>query len=227
MKLNMKRIITAILLLPFTVSCSITYWDESFGGYDDKGIEYVRYNNDIVEYCLTRPMTVKQYVDELYKVGDIKPVDGSSYVFKDEKGNQIGPLRCTISGKDTTWTYGEYSYVMNRYSGGGTGWEVSRKDQEGGNSRFRYVFTMKVRSMDDKTGALDVSLSGFRYEDSEYYLSYCTEDGFRMVPEASGSGNFTKAGTILLEFWKDGKKLDWLKTTYLEGGSVQYESSFD
>lgn len=223
----MEKIISAIFAFSAIVSCSVYYGDNSFGGYDDRGFEYIRYNNDIIEYCLNRPMTVKQYVDALYTVEDIKPANGSSYVFTDASGQRIGPMKCTISGNDTTWTYSDYSYVVNRTSGDGYDWEVSRKDKGDGNSRFRYDFTLKVKNLDDRVGTLKVSLSGYRYEDSDYYLSCATEDGFLMIPDASGSGGYTNLGTLCLDFYKDSRKLDWLRTTYLEGGSVQYESSFD
>lgn len=219
----MKKIIAAVAALSAMISCSAFFEYDRFGGYNDTGFEYLRYNDDIVRSCIARPMILRGYVESLYELEDVKPKDGVSYVFTDNSGQKIGPLKCSISGKDTSWTYLDYNFIVNRSDNADYDWLVLRNDQDEF-SRFRYEFTLKVRNIDG-SGQVRASLDGFRYEDSPYHLKYWGD--FLIDPVITGDNSFVKDGLLLLEFYKGGKKLDWLRTTFLSNGTTQHETSLD
>lgn len=224
----MRKIIAAVTVLSAMISCTAFYNDDIFAGYDDTGFEYLRYNDDIVRNCLVRPMILRGYVESLYGLENVKPADGTSYVFTDNSGQKIGPMKCSISGNDTTWTYLDYNFIVNRSANPDYEWTVSRNDEESFSqfNQFRYDFVLKVSGVEDN-GLARVSLEGARYENSAYHLEYSTEGEFLMEPAITNENACTKNGILLLEFYKGDKKLDWLRTAFMPDGSSQFESTFD
>lgn len=219
----MKKIFNTIIVLMTVSSCSLSDW---YGSYDPD--PYMEIDENVTRECIDRSIVSLGYVQMACADKDIVPVDGASYVITDESGYKIGPFVCSISGKDTVWHYSYYGVqCISKETGE---WKVSRHDETDGYG-FRYDFVMNVREgvaeEDEDFAPLNVSFEGTRYENSAYYVTFRT-DGELVIwrQESDSYSSFSKRGTIKYLFFDREKQRDWMTSTFLENGSIRYESSF-
>lgn len=226
--LNKTILLLAVSLA--SVSCNINEW--GWGGYNPEGSEYIYYSDDIRDKCIRRPVTTLDYVMKVIEtIDDI--TDNGAYVIPDGMGGKVGPIVCTVIGKDTCWTYDNMRYQVTRSEADPQVWQVSRHDDDYDWNGFKYDFVMTARLESGKPEGgyhypWTITLAGERLEDSEYSLSYRIEDtvkvGWVNSDYFDGEG-LLLYGQLNLSFRKNGRELDWVKATYY-GDYAGYQTSF-
>lgn len=239
----MKRILYVAVMMAVALSAlssCMVYGDDDYrwNTYDLRGSEYILYPDNVMKRCVCGPLEMLDYVinitDTLSAAGI--PVHEGMYVISDKSGLRIGTISCEVNAdRDTVWSYGGTSYIVNRFPAPGADWKVILKENspaEGETGRYWYDSVLEARNMtDEKPGAVrhcyEISFSGVRHEDSRYSLEFGSS-AMKIRwdnPESYPNASMSVTGTLALSFRKDGHEKDWLKAEY-SSGVISYVKSF-
>ena len=120
-----------------------------------------------------------------------------------------------------------------RRSQPGNKWIVTRKDDYGYNDQL-YSFELKAERCDkDVDGALKypwlVTVEGSRTENSDYSMTYSVPAPMKVRWGSMltfSSEDIMPEGKLLISFYKEGKKIDWINADYAADGT-KYETSLN
>lgn len=133
---------------------------------------------------------------------------------------------------DTIWSDSRRRFEMRR-SHPDNKWIVTRKDDYGYNDQ-KYSFELKAERCDkDVDGALKypwlVTVEGSRTENSDYSMTYSVPAPMKVRwgnMLTFSSEDIMPQGKLLVSFYKEGKKTDWITACYGADGT-SYETSLN
>ena len=137
-----------------------------------------------------------------------------------------------IEKSDTIWSDSRRRFEMRR-SHPDNKWIVTRKDDYGYNDQL-YSFELKAERCDkDVDGALKypwlVTVEGSRTENSDYSMTYSVPAPMKVRwgnMLTFSSEDIMPEGKLLVSFYKEGKKTDWITACYGADGT-SYETSLN
>lgn len=203
---------------------------DTWSGRCQQGSEFTLYPQDVLDEVIGESLMSLNFVQSVIDSHDGNPSLGMHSV-KDKTG-WVYQVENRIEKSDTIWSDARRRMRIRR-SQPGNKWIVTRKDDYGYNDQ-KYSFELKAERCDkDVDGALKypwlVTVEGSRSEDSDYSMTYSVPAQMKVRwgnMLTFSSEDIMPEGKLLVSFYKEGKKTDWITACYGAGGT-SYETSLN
>ena len=195
-----------------------------------RGSEFTLYPLDVLDEVIGESLMSLNFVQSVIDSHNGNPSLGIHSV-KDRTGWEY-LVENRIEKSDTVWFDARRRMRMRR-SQPGNKWIVTRKDDYGYNDQL-YSFELKAERCDkDVDGALKypwlVTVEGSRTENSDYSMTYSVPAQMKVRwgnMLTFSSEDIMPEGKLLISFYKEGKKIDWINADYAADGT-KYETSLN
>ena len=195
-----------------------------------RGSEFTLYPLDVLDEVIGESLMSLNFVQSVIDSHNGNPSLGIHSV-KDRTGWEY-LVENRIEKSDTVWFDARRRMRMRR-SQPGNKWIVTRKDDYAYNDQL-YSFELKAERCDkDVDGALKypwlVTVEGSRSEDSDYSMTYSVPAQMKVRwgnMLTFSSEDIMPEGKLLISFYKEGKKIDWINADYAADGT-KYETSLN
>lgn len=195
-----------------------------------RGSEFTLYPQDVLDEVIGESLMSLNFVQSVIDSHNGNPSLGIHSV-KDRTGWEY-LVENRIEKSDTVWFDARRRMRMRR-SQPGNKWIVTRKDDYGYNDQL-YSFELKAERCDkDVDGALKypwlVTVEGSRTENSDYSMTYSVPAQMKVRwgnMLTFSSEDIMPEGKLLISFYKEGKKIDWINADYAADGT-KYETSLN
>lgn len=195
-----------------------------------RGSEFTLYPQDVLDEVIGESLMSLNFVQRVIDSHNGSPSLGIHSV-KDMTGWEY-LVENRIEKSDTIWFDAKRRMRMRR-SQPGNKWIVTRKDDYGYNDQL-YSFELKAERCDkDVDGALKypwlVTVEGSRTEKSDYSMTYSVPAPMKVRWGSMltfSSEDIMPEGKLLISFYKEGKKIDWINADYAADGT-KYETSLN
>lgn len=195
-----------------------------------RGSEFTLYPQDVLEEVIGESLMSLNFVQRVIDSHNGNPSLGIHSV-KDMTGWEY-LVENRIEKSDTIWLDARRRMRMRR-SQPGNKWIVTRKDDYGYNDQL-YSFELKAERCDkDVDGAFKypwlVTVEGSRTENSDYSMTYSVPAQMKVRwgnMLTFSSEDIMPEGKLLISFYKEGKKIDWINADYAADGT-KYETSLN
>ena len=195
-----------------------------------RGSEFTLYPLDVLDEVIGESLMSLNFVQSVIDSHNGNPSLGIHSV-KDLTGWEY-LVENRIEKSDTIWFDARRRMRMRR-SQPGNKWIVTRKDDYGYNDQ-KYSFELKAERCDkDVDGALKypwlVTVEGSRTENSDYSMTYSVPAQMKVRwgnMLTFSSEDIMPEGKLLISFYKEGKKIDWINADY-EADGTRYETSLN
>lgn len=203
---------------------------DTWSGRCQQGSEFTLYPQDVLDEVIGESLMSLNFVQSVIDSHDGNPSLGMHSV-KDKTG-WVYQVENRIEKSDTIWSDARRRMRIRR-SQPGNKWIVTRKDDYGYNDQ-KYSFELKAERCDkDVDGALKypwlVTVEGSRSEDSDYSMTYSVPAQMKVRwgnMLTFSSEDIMPEGKLLVSFYKEGKKTDWITAFYGADGT-SYETSLN
>lgn len=195
-----------------------------------RGSEFTLYPQDVLEEVIGESLMSLNFVQSVIDSHNGNPSLGIHSV-KDLTGWEY-LVENRIEKSDTIWFDARRRMRMRR-SQPGNKWIVTRKDDYAYNDQL-YSFELKAERCDkDVDGAFKypwlVTVEGSRTENSDYSMTYSVPAQMKVRwgnMLTFSSEDIMPEGKLLISFYKEGKKIDWINADYAADGT-KYETSLN
>ena len=195
-----------------------------------RGSEFTLYPQDVLDEVIGESLMSLNFVQSVIDSHNGNPSLGIHSV-KDLTGWEY-LVENRIEKSDTIWFDARRRMRMRR-SQPGNKWIVTRKDDYGYNDQL-YSFELKAERCDkDVDGAFKypwlVTVEGIRTENSDYSMTYSVPAQMKVRwgnMLTFSSEDIMPEGKLLISFYKEGKKIDWINADYAADGT-KYETSLN
>ena len=195
-----------------------------------RGSEFTLYPLDVLDEVIGESLMSLNFVQSVIDSHNGNPSLGIHSV-KDRTGWEY-LVENRIEKSDTVWFDARRRMRMRR-SQPGNKWIVTRKDDYAYNDQL-YSFELKAERCDkDVDGALKypwlVTVEGSRTENSDYSMTYSVSAPMKVRWGSMltfSSEDIMPEGKLLISFYKEGKKIDWINADYAADGT-KYETSLN
>lgn len=195
-----------------------------------RGSEFTLYPQDVLDEVIGESLMTLNFVQSVIDSHNGSPSLGIHSV-KDRTGWEY-LVENRIEKSDTIWFDARRRMRMRR-SQPGNKWIVTRKDDYAYNDQL-YSFELKAERCDkDVDGALKypwlVTVEGSRTENSDYSMTYSVPAQMKVRwgnMLTFSSEDIMPEGKLLISFYKEGKKIDWINADYAADGTT-YETSLN
>lgn len=195
-----------------------------------RGSEFTLYPLDVLDEVIGESLMSLNFVQSVIDSHNGNPSLGIHSV-KDRTGWEY-LVENRIEKSDTVWFDARRRMRMRR-SQPGNKWIVTRKDDYAYNDQL-YSFELKAERCDkDVDGALKypwlVTVEGSRTENSDYSMTYSVPAQMKVrwgSMLSFSSEDIMPEGKLLISFYKEGKKIDWINADYAADGT-KYETSLN
>lgn len=203
---------------------------DTWSGRCQQGSEFTLYPQDVLDEVIGESLMSLNFVQSVIDSHDGNPSLGMHTV-KDKTG-WVYQVENRIEKSDTIWSDARRRMRIRR-SQPGNKWIVTRKDDYGYNDQ-KYSFELKAERCDkDVDGALKypwlVTVEGSRSEDSDYSMTYSVPAQMKVRwgnMLTFSSEDIMPEGKLLVSFYKEGKKTDWITACY-GTDRTSYETSLN
>lgn len=223
------KVLMALAVLPLMAfECCDDF--DTWSGRCQQGSEFTLYPQDVLDEVIGESLMSLNFVQSVIDSHDGNPSLGMHSV-KDMTGWEY-LVENRIEKSDTIWSDARRRMRIRR-SQPGNKWIVTRKDDYGYNDQ-KYSFELKAERCDkDVDGALKypwlVTVEGSRSEDSDYSMTYSVPAQMKVrwgnMLTFSGE-DIMPEGKLLVSFYKEGKKTDWITACY-GTDRTSYETSLN
>ena len=223
------KVLMALAVLPLMAfECCDDF--DTWSGRCQQGSEFTLYPQDVLDEVIGESLMSLNFVQSVIDSHDGNPSLGMHTV-KDKTG-WVYQVENRIEKSDTIWSDARRRMRIRR-SQPGNKWIVTRKDDYGYNDQ-KYSFELKAERCDkDVDGALKypwlVTVEGSRSEDSDYSMTYSVPAQMKVRwgnMLTFSSEDIMPEGKLLVSFYKDGKKTDWITACY-GTDRTSYETSLN
>lgn len=223
------KVLMALAVLPLMAfECRDDF--DTWSGRCQQGSEFTLYPQDVLDEVIGESLMSLNFVQSVIDSHDGNPSLGMHSV-KDKTG-WVYQVENRIEKSDTIWSDARRRMRIRR-SQPGNKWIVTRKDDYGYNDQ-KYSFELKAERCDkDVDGALKypwlVTVEGSRSEDSDYSMTYSVPAQMKVRwgnMLTFSSEDIMPEGKLLVSFYKEGKKTDWITVCYGADGT-SYETSLN
>lgn len=223
------KVLMALAVLPLMAfECCDDF--DTWSGRCQQGSEFTLYPQDVLDEVIGESLMSLNFVQSIIDSHDGNPSLGMHTV-KDKTG-WVYQVENRIEKSDTIWSDARRRMRIRR-SQPGNKWIVTRKDDYGYNDQ-KYSFELKAERCDkDVDGALKypwlVTVEGSRTENSDYSMTYSVPAQMKVRwgnMLTFSSEDIMPEGKLLISFYKEGKKIDWITACYGTDGT-RYETSLD
>ena len=223
------KVLMALAVLPLMAfECCDDF--DTWSGRCQQGSEFTLYPQDVLDEVIGESLMSLNFVQSVIDSHDGNPSLGMHTV-KDTTG-WVYQVENRIEKSDTIWSDARRRMRIRR-SQPGNKWIVTRKDDYGYNDQ-KYSFELKAERCDkDVDGALKypwlVTVEGSRSEDSDYSMTYSVPAQMKVRwgnMLTFSSEDIMPEGKLLVSFYKEGKKTDWITACYRADGT-SYETSLN
>lgn len=223
------KVLMALAVLPLMAfECCDDF--DTWSGRCQQGSEFTLYPQDVLDEVIGESLMSLNFVQSVIDSHDGNPSLGMHSV-KDKTG-WVYQVENRIEKSDTIWSDARRRMRIRR-SQPGNKWIVTRKDDYGYNDQ-KYSFELKAERCDkDVDGALKypwlVTVEGSRSEDSDYSMTYSVPAQMKVRwgnMLTFSSEDIMPEGKLLVSFYKEGKKTDWITACYGADG-ISYETSLN
>lgn len=223
------KVLMALAVLPLMAfECCDDF--DTWSGRCQQGSEFTLYPQDVLDEVIGESLMSLSFVQSVIDSHDGNPSLGMHTV-KDKTG-WVYQVENRIEKSDTIWSDARRRMRIRR-SQPGNKWIVTRKDDYGYNDQ-KYSFELKAERCDkDVDGALKypwlVTVEGSRSEDSDYSMTYSVPAQMKVRwgnMLTFSSEDIMPEGKLLVSFYKEGKKTDWITACYGTDGT-SYETSLN
>ena len=223
------KVLMALAVLPLMAfECCDDF--DTWSGRCQQGSEFTLYPQDVLDEVIGESQMSLNFVQSVIDSHDGNPSLGMHTV-KDKTG-WVYQVENRIEKSDTIWSDARRRMRIRR-SQPGNKWIVTRKDDYGYNDQ-KYSFELKAERCDkDVDGALKypwlVTVEGSRSEDSDYSMTYSVPAQMKVRwgnMLTFSSEDIMPEGKLLVSFYKEGKKTDWITACYGTDGT-SYETSLN
>ena len=223
------KVLMALAVLPLMAfECCDDF--DTWSGRCQQGSEFTLYPQDVLDEVIGESLMSLNFVQSVIDSHDGNPSLGMHTV-KDKTG-WVYQVENRIEKSDTIW-FDARRRMRIRRSQPGNKWIVTRKDDYGYNDQ-KYSFELKAERCDkDVDGALKypwlVTVEGSRSEDSDYSMTYSVPAQMKVRwgnMLTFSSEDIMPEGKLLISFYKEGKKTDWITACYGTDGT-SYETSLN
>lgn len=223
------KVLMALAVLPLMAfECCDDF--DTWSGRCQQGSEFTLYPQDILDEVIGESLMSLNFVQSVIDSHDGNPSLGM-HTIKDKTG-WVYQVENRIEKSDTIWSDARRRMRIRR-SQPGNKWIVTRKDDYGYNDQ-KYLFELKAERCDkDVDGALKypwlVTVEGSRSEDSDYSMTYSVPAQMKVRwgnMLTFSSEDIMPEGKLLVSFYKEGKKTDWITACYGTDGT-SYETSLN
>lgn len=195
-----------------------------------RGSEFTLYPQDVLDDVIGESLMSLNFVQSVIDSHNGNPSLGIHSV-KDRTGWEY-LVENRIEKSDTIWFDARRRMRMRR-SQPGNKWIVTRTDDYAYNDQL-YSFELKAERCDkDVEGALKypwlVTVEGSRTENSDYSMTYSVPAQMKVRwgdMLTFSSEDIMPEGKLLISFYKEGKKIDWINADYAADGT-KYETSLN
>ena len=203
---------------------------DTWSGRCQQGSEFTLYPQDVLDEVIGESLMSLNFVQSVIDSHDGNPSLGMHTV-KDKTG-WVYQVENRIEKSDTIWSDARRRMRIRR-SQPGNKWIVTRKDDYGYNDQ-KYSFELNAERCDkDVDGALKypwlVTVEGSRSEDSDYSMTYSVPAQMKVRwgnMLTFSSEDIMPEGKLLVSFYKEGKKTDWITACY-GTDRTSYETSLN
>lgn len=223
------KVLMALAVLPLMAfECCDDF--DTWSGRCQQGSEFTLYPQDVLDEVIGESLMSLNFVQSVIDSHDGNPSLGMHTV-KDKTG-WVYQVENRIEKSDTIWSDARRRMRIRR-SQPGNKWIVTRKDDYGYNDQ-KYSFELKAERCDkDVDGALKypwlVTVEGIRSEDSDYSMTYSVPAQMKVRwgnMLTFSSEDIMPEGKLLVSFYKEGKKTDWITACY-GTDRTSYETSLN
>lgn len=223
------KVLMALAVLPLMAfECCDDF--DTWSGRCQPGNEFTLYPQDVLDEVIGESLMSLNFVQSVIDSHDGNPSLGLHSV-KDKTG-WMYIVGNRIEKSDTIWSDSRRRFEMRR-SHPDNKWIVTRKDDYGYNDQ-KYSFELKAERCDkDVDGALKypwfVTVEGSRTENSDYSMTYSVPAPMKVRwgnMLTFSSEDIMPEGKLLVSFYKEGKKTDWITASYGTDGT-SYETSLN
>lgn len=223
------KVLMALAVLPLMAfECCDDF--DTWSGRCQQGSEFTLYPQDVLDEVIGESLMSLNFVQSVIDSHDGNPSLGMHTV-KDKTG-WVYQVENRIEKSDTIWSDARRRMRIRR-SQSGNKWIVTRKDDYGYNDQ-KYSFELKAERCDkDVDGALKypwlVTVEGSRSEDSDYSMTYSVPAQMKVRwgnMLTFSSEDIMPEGKLLVSFYKEGKKTDWITACY-GTDRTSYETSLN
>jgi len=223
------KVLMALAVLPLMAfECCDDF--DTWSGRCQQGSEFTLYPQDVLDEVIGESLMSLNFVQSVIDSHDGNPSLGMHTV-KDKTG-WVYQVENRIEKSDTIWSDARRRMRIRR-SQPGNKWIVTRKDDYGYNDQ-KYSFELKAERCDkDVDGALKypwlVTVEGSRTENSDYSMTYSVPAQMKVRwgnMLTFSSEDIMPEGKLLISFYKEGKKIDWINACYGADGT-SYETSLN
>lgn len=223
------KVLMALAVLPLMAfECCDDF--DTWSGRCQPGNEFTLYSQDVLDEVIGESLMSLNFVQSVIDSHDGNPSLGMHSV-KDKTG-WVYLVENRIEKSDTIWSDSRRRFEMRR-SHPDNKWIVTRKDDYGYNDQL-YSFELKAERCDkDVDGALKypwlVTVEGSRTENSDYSMTYSVPAPMKVRwgnMLTFSSEDIMPQGKLLVSFYKEGKKTDWITACYGADGT-SYETSLN
>ena len=195
-----------------------------------RGSEFTLYPQDVLDEVIGESLMSLNFVQSVIDSHNGNPSLGIHSV-KDMTGWEY-LVENRIEKSDTVW-FDARRRMRIRRSQLGNKWIVTRQDDYAYNDQL-YSFELKAERCDkDVEGALKypwlVTVEGSRTENSDYSMTYSVPAQMKVrwgSMLSFSSEDIMPEGKLLISFYKEGKKIDWINADYAADGT-KYETSLN
>lgn len=223
------KVLMALAVLPLMAfECCDDF--DTWSGRCQQGSEFTLYPQDVLDEVIGESLMSLNFVQSVIDSHEGNPSLGMHSV-KDKTG-WVYLVENRIEKSDTIWSDSRRRFEMRR-SHPDNKWIVTRKDDYGYNDQ-KYSFELKAERC-DKDVADDVkypwlvTVEGSRSEDSDYSMTYSVPAQMKVRwgnMLTFSSEDIMPEGKLLVSFYKEGKKTDWITACYGADG-ISYETSLN
>lgn len=223
------KVLMALAVLPLLAFECCEYQD-TWQFRCQRGSEFTLYPLDVLDEVIGESLMSLNFVQSVIDSHNGNPSLGIHSV-KDRTGWEY-LVENRIEKSDTVWFDARRRMRMRR-SQPGNKWIVTRKDDYAYNDQL-YSFELKAERCDkDVDGALKypwlVTVEGSRTENSDYSMTYSVPAQMKVrwgSMLSFSSEDIMPEGKLLISFYKEGKKIDWINADYAADGT-KYETSLN
>ena len=223
------KVLMALAVLPLMAfECCDDF--DTWSGRCQQGSEFTLYPQDVLDEVIGESLMSLNFVQSVIDSHDGNPSLGMHTV-KDKTG-WVYQVENRIEKSDTIWSDARRRMRIRR-SQPGNKWIVTRKDDYGYNDQ-KYSFELKAERCDkDVDDALKypwlVTVEGSRTENSDYSMTYSVPAQMKVRwgnMLTFSSEDIMPEGKLLVSFYKEGKKTDWITACY-GTDRTSYETSLN
>lgn len=226
MKIKVLMALAVLPLLAFECCDDTDTWQFRC----QRGSEFTLYPQDVLEEVIGESLMSLNFVQNVIDSHNGSPSLGIHSV-TDRTGWEY-LVENRIEKSDTIW-FDARRRMRIRRSQPGNKWIVTRQDDYAYNDQL-YSFELKAERCDkDVDGALKypwlVTVEGSRTENSDYSMTYSVPAQMKVRWGSMltfSSEDIMPEGKLLISFYKEGKKIDWINVDYAADGT-RYETSLN